>query len=957
MRLRLTRFDHLRLALAPGWYELPSHVEADEVRRLLDLLADALPGVEDILECEWSDLDSDLDWDLGLNLQTSTLAFIAVPKDIERASIEARLSSIPVRVGLYQHRGTGRWPEVAWDEIEVKSVLVATLRKSLRKPNHPLAPLGIAELPVDVLAEATSEPIELLVLAESTIEFAIRQHDEGQAIDWLSCARWSIGRRLANRLASAARELRSAVRDAIAQSRDGTLSTLYHPREVDELVRLGLAHSEEGDALLVPLARLATEQGVVEILDLEGVTTPEPVELAPTRDRAMSPTEAIVAFDPVLPVMPSDPWFVDLRALVPEIQDFGRRFHQQLARRDRNVQLAILQQPGSGGSTMIHQLLHDLAASGIVSIAVRTPAHAGFGFVDLLLRAMSAILAYCEEHWDQHSTLSIPKPVLSELRAWLAEHCLEGELREYVRLGADIMEHARIPSLLMILQRVLDRTGADSPERTRIRLALDARTDEILAFLGRIIDGLRSQLIVRGQQLCLHHETSEHLDPNAVDEVFVAHVEDLRRLDCHMVFSVGLATEYLPLQRPVSAVFTTLSYPALASNPEGLRAAVRALLAARADLDRVFERPDEMVALLAKRSQGSLRRSLELAKRACEQTVSGLVAVEAIEPADGAVADVTLVLADEWPIINAELTRREQAGEDGQALRRMIAEPRHIARDLRAFDLLAGRYRLLEIAGKGAFATVWRAWDREERCTVALKVLDSQWSTNPKWRERLFPGLEQIAALKHPGIVPVLRAHGEDAGHHFHVMKWMAHGSLALAIEEGRISPFVALRSLATIGEALDVVHSEGLLHRDVGPHWIMLDEQDRAALTGFEIARVFDAQFEEKYIAGLGTTVYAAPEQLMAASDIGSRADVYGLGMTALFCMLGRPPPPLVARTEPAILESLACSPELARAIVKAVAYDQAERAPDCSGLASALRAPTLRGLLTHLRSKWGRG
>jgi len=429
-------------------------------------LADALPGVEDILECQWSDLDSDL------NFGASTLAFVAVPEHIEHASIQARLTPLPLRFGLYQHVGSGRWPELAWDEIEVKSVLVAALRKILRKPSHPLARLGVANLPVDLLAASTGEPIELLVLAESTIEYAVRQHDEGQPIDWLVCARWSIGRRLANRLAKAERGLGGALRSAIAQSPDGTLSTLYHPREVEELVRLGLAHSEEGDALLAPLARLATEQGVVEILDLEGVSASALTAPAPARSHATSPSEAVVAFDPITSITPGDPQFVDLRPIAPEIQDFSRRFHQQLARRDRNIQLAVLQQPGSGGSTMIRHLLHELGASGIISIGVRSPVHAGFGFVDLLLRTMSAILAYCEGS----AALSVADPVLEELRAWLGEHCLEGELRDYVRLGAGIMDHARIPSLLMILQRVLDRTGADSPERARVRLAARGET-------------------------------------------------------------------------------------------------------------------------------------------------------------------------------------------------------------------------------------------------------------------------------------------------------------------------------------------------------------------------------------------------------------------------------------------------------------------------------------------------
>ncbi|KIG12936.1 hypothetical protein DB30_00892 [Enhygromyxa salina] len=447
-------------------------------------------------------------------------------------------------------------------------------------------------------------------------------------------------------------ELRGELRRCIASSGDGTLSTLDDPREVDELVRLGLAHREQGDAILVPLARKATEQGVVELLDLEGITTPDSLVLddaVPVRSRATSPTEAIIAFDPLTPISasPEDPWFVDLRPLAPSLQDFSKRFRQQLARRDRRVRLAVLQQSGGGASTLIRQLVHELQSAGVICVGVRAPVHARFGFVDLLLRTMSALLTHAEEQ----SNLSGPPEALEQLRRWLGEHCLEGELREYVRLGADIMEQARIPSLLMILQRAHGAghgAGPESPERARVRLALEARVDEMLEQLGRILTSLRAQLSARGLQLCLHYENTAGLDAKTIDEVFVAHADDLAPLDCHLLFGVDPSCEYLPTNRAVSEVFTTLSYPSLLATPEVWRAVVQAVLAARGQLDAIFERPDDAITRIAAHANGSLRRALELAVRACEHAATGLVDDDAL-----LAAVVAQVLAHEPAPVNS----------------------------------------------------------------------------------------------------------------------------------------------------------------------------------------------------------------------------------------------------------------------------------------------------------------
>src|SRR5690606_6522406 len=145
---------------------------------------------------------------------------------------------------------------------------------------------------------------------------------------------------------------------------------------------------------------------------------------------ASSPSEAIAVFDPHIVVMPGDPWFVDLRALVPEIASFAKRFKGRLSSADRNVALAVAQRPGSGATTMLRMLLGELRAAGLVPISVRAPAQGRFGFVDVLLRIASGVLVQCEAEG-----LMVADPVVKRLRGWLAEHGLDGELRDYVRLG------------------------------------------------------------------------------------------------------------------------------------------------------------------------------------------------------------------------------------------------------------------------------------------------------------------------------------------------------------------------------------------------------------------------------------------------------------------------------------------------------------------------------------------
>ena len=279
MRLRLTQLGQgIRFPLEPGWYELPSHLPADERRRLLEVLA-TFAIVPKLIECHWSELELIED-----EIDLGTYVLVSIPGDVADDVRRARLGESRPRVGLYVVEREGRWPADTWDEREVKAPLTTFLRRVFHPPAHPhlvtradapgfLRTLGAQAFPVDILSAATCEPIELLILAEMTVECAgrQRQRDTGTDVDWELCARRSIGRRLAGRLEAADPSMKTELAELLVATPEGELPALVDLRLRRELGRLGLAQFVGGDGVLVPLARCAADPEVRRVLEEHGV--------------------------------------------------------------------------------------------------------------------------------------------------------------------------------------------------------------------------------------------------------------------------------------------------------------------------------------------------------------------------------------------------------------------------------------------------------------------------------------------------------------------------------------------------------------------------------------------------------------------------------------------------------------------------------------------------------------
>ncbi|MCB9794893.1 MAG: protein kinase [Alphaproteobacteria bacterium] len=294
--------------------------------------------------------------------------------------------------------------------------------------------------------------------------------------------------------------------------------------------------------------------------------------------------------------------------------------------------------------------------------------------------------------------------------------------------------------------------------------------------------------------------------------------------------------------------------------------------------------------------------------------------------------------------LEALYDKREQAviaGADAHDIDARIRELRRQVRHgphLHAGEFLDdGRFKLIETIGRGGWGTVWKAYDRREHELVAVKVLHGHWSGERSRRERFARGAAAMAQLQHRGVVRVLREASEEGGFHFFVMELLRGGDLYRAVKAKAFDRARCLEAVLLVGEALSEAHERGLVHRDVKPHNILLDSRGRARLTDFDLVKDFDYSGSHTGSA-MGTYRYAAPELLENAKDADARADIYGLGMTAAFCLARKDPPREAVNDPVGFVQTLEVGAGLRAALAQAVAYEADARWPSMAEFCAAL-------------------
>ncbi|MGW5314285.1 protein kinase domain-containing protein [Nocardia thailandica] len=209
--------------------------------------------------------------------------------------------------------------------------------------------------------------------------------------------------------------------------------------------------------------------------------------------------------------------------------------------------------------------------------------------------------------------------------------------------------------------------------------------------------------------------------------------------------------------------------------------------------------------------------------------------------------------------------------------------------------MIADRYRLQRLIATGGMGQVWEATDTRLDRRVAVKVLKTEFSADPTFRQRFRTEARTTAQLNHPGIAGIYD-YGEttdpQGGETAYLVMELVQGEPLNAVlnRMGRLSVAQGLDMLEQTGRALEVAHAAGVVHRDVKPGNILVTPTGQVKITDFGIAKAVDASPVTKTGMVMGTAQYIAPEQAVG-EDATSASDVYSLGVVGYEALAGQRP------------------------------------------------------------------
>jgi branched-chain amino acid transport system substrate-binding protein len=259
-----------------------------------------------------------------------------------------------------------------------------------------------------------------------------------------------------------------------------------------------------------------------------------------------------------------------------------------------------------------------------------------------------------------------------------------------------------------------------------------------------------------------------------------------------------------------------------------------------------------------------------------------------------------------------------------------------------------GPYQIVAPLGEGGMAAVFRAYQPAMERYVALKVLPRHFADDPNFVARFQREAKLLAQLQHPHILPVFD-YGQVEGYSYIVMPFLPSGTLTDSLQ-GKPLPLPRIRQIIDqVGDALNYAHGRGMVHRDVKPSNILIDESGNCLLTDFGLARMVETSVNLTATGTvMGTPAYMAPEQ-GSGHKIDARSDIYSLGIILYEMATGRVP--YRAETPVAVVYMHISSPlplprslnpdlpeAVERVILKALAKNPDERYQTAGDLVAAL-------------------
>src|SRR5215831_4706870 len=269
-----------------------------------------------------------------------------------------------------------------------------------------------------------------------------------------------------------------------------------------------------------------------------------------------------------------------------------------------------------------------------------------------------------------------------------------------------------------------------------------------------------------------------------------------------------------------------------------------------------------------------------------------------------------------------------------------------------------GRYRILRLVGEGGMGAVYEAEQQQPRRTVALKVIKPGMATSEMLR-RFEQEAQALGRLQHPGIAQIHEAGTADTGfgpQPYFVMEFIRGQALGEYVRLHHLDTRQCLEIMAKICDAVHHAHQRGLIHRDLKPGNILVDETGQPKIVDFGVARVTDSDARATRNTDLGrlvgTLAYMSPEQVLGDPlELDTRSDVYSLGVILYELLAGALPYRISSNLPEAVMTIREQDPSALSSIrriyrgdietitAKALEKDKERRYASASGLASDIR------------------